>query len=341
MATKKYLSYDGLAEYDALIKAYAETAVSNKQDKLAGAEGQVIGFDADGNAVATEIESANRFFIMIDPSWFTMTNTPIWSMSSSQFESTGYTYLMSFDDETSEKTFNKYISEIHFDFSNGVYEFIFKESPDEHIAINVICIPLNDSYASTFQLISGSSTADMIAYDNASSGLTATNVQEAIDKVASSSSALVVTFSIIGSTTDAWTGIIYFESFSHTYDEIVSAYNEGKQVLASLNGMYGYSYGYGIFHLTGIEEDEIHFVGGGFYQSKDKPILYLSIYKDAKSGYMGKLSAVDNIVTEIDFTNSMSTKQDVITGTAGDFVVIGADGNVTTKTIPNAEEVSF
>lgn len=35
------------------------------------------------------------------------------------------------------------------------------------------------------------------------------------------------------------------------------------------------------------------------------------------------------------------SKQSKITGTAGDFVVIGADGNVTTKTIDNAEEVSF
>ena len=38
---------------------------------------------------------------------------------------------------------------------------------------------------------------------------------------------------------------------------------------------------------------------------------------------------------------SVRTKQDKITGTAGDFVVIGADGNVTTKTIPYAEEATF
>lgn len=35
------------------------------------------------------------------------------------------------------------------------------------------------------------------------------------------------------------------------------------------------------------------------------------------------------------------TKQDAITGTAGDFVVIDSDGNVTTKTVPYAEEASF
>lgn len=37
----------------------------------------------------------------------------------------------------------------------------------------------------------------------------------------------------------------------------------------------------------------------------------------------------------------MSSKQDKITGTPGDFVVIGSDGAVTTKTIANAEEASF
>ena len=34
-------------------------------------------------------------------------------------------------------------------------------------------------------------------------------------------------------------------------------------------------------------------------------------------------------------------KQSVITGTAGQFVVIGDDGNVTTKTIANAEGSSY
>ena len=37
----------------------------------------------------------------------------------------------------------------------------------------------------------------------------------------------------------------------------------------------------------------------------------------------------------------VSTKQNTITGSAGQFVVIGSDGNVTTKTIPIAEEATF
>lgn len=38
---------------------------------------------------------------------------------------------------------------------------------------------------------------------------------------------------------------------------------------------------------------------------------------------------------------TLSAKQDEITGIAGDFVVIGADGKVTTKTIAIAEEATF
>jgi hypothetical protein len=39
--------------------------------------------------------------------------------------------------------------------------------------------------------------------------------------------------------------------------------------------------------------------------------------------------------------NKITSKQDVITGTAGQFVVIGADGKPTTKAIPYAEEATF
>lgn len=38
---------------------------------------------------------------------------------------------------------------------------------------------------------------------------------------------------------------------------------------------------------------------------------------------------------------ALNNKQTRITGTAGDFVVIGEDGSVTTKTVSNAEEASF
>lgn len=38
---------------------------------------------------------------------------------------------------------------------------------------------------------------------------------------------------------------------------------------------------------------------------------------------------------------ALASKQDVITGTADQFVVIGSDGKPTVKTVLNAEEVSF
>ena len=40
-------------------------------------------------------------------------------------------------------------------------------------------------------------------------------------------------------------------------------------------------------------------------------------------------------------TNQITSKQDAIIGTAGQFVVIGADGKPTTKTILIAEEATF
>lgn len=44
----------------------------------------------------------------------------------------------------------------------------------------------------------------------------------------------------------------------------------------------------------------------------------------------------------VDALNSAITnKQDKITGTEGQFVVIGADGNLTVKSVPVAEGVSF
>lgn len=39
--------------------------------------------------------------------------------------------------------------------------------------------------------------------------------------------------------------------------------------------------------------------------------------------------------------NEINNKQNIITGTRGQFVVIGDDGYVTTKTVPNAEEANF
>lgn len=47
----------------------------------------------------------------------------------------------------------------------------------------------------------------------------------------------------------------------------------------------------------------------------------------------------ENFATTV--TNQIASKQDAITGTAGQFVVIGADGKPTTQTIPYAEEATF
>lgn len=38
---------------------------------------------------------------------------------------------------------------------------------------------------------------------------------------------------------------------------------------------------------------------------------------------------------------AIASKQDKITGTAGQFVIIGDDGNITTRSVPSAEEATF
>lgn len=51
---------------------------------------------------------------------------------------------------------------------------------------------------------------------------------------------------------------------------------------------------------------------------------------------------IDENTTALDALETVANgKQDKITGTAGQFVVIGSNGNITTKTIAYAEEASF
>ena len=66
-------------------------------------------------------------------------------------------------------------------------------------------------------------------------------------------------------------------------------------------------------------------------------------------GYLTEHQSLDGFATETYVDDAIATipspdlssKQDKITGDAGDFVVIGDDGNVTTKTILQAGEVRF
>ena len=46
----------------------------------------------------------------------------------------------------------------------------------------------------------------------------------------------------------------------------------------------------------------------------------------------------DQVYVASEIANKIASKQDSITGTKGQFVVIGADGKPLVKTIPNAED---
>lgn len=65
----------------------------------------------------------------------------------------------------------------------------------------------------------------------------------------------------------------------------------------------------------------------------DSGKVAVSLVTSTELGYLS--GATSNI------QNQLNGKQATITGTAGQFVVIGTDGNVTTKTVPYAEEATF
>jgi hypothetical protein len=76
----------------------------------------------------------------------------------------------------------------------------------------------------------------------------------------------------------------------------------------------------------------------------DKQLDNLVINKLSKAKYQelqNSNSINENELYFITDSDDAAQKQDKITGNVGDFVVIGEDGNVTTKSISRAEEVEF
>ena len=52
---EQYVTLSSLKHYDGKIKE----VIATKQDQLVGTEGQVVSFDADGNAIAIDFEGGN------------------------------------------------------------------------------------------------------------------------------------------------------------------------------------------------------------------------------------------------------------------------------------------
>ena len=84
-----------------------------------------------------------------------------------------------------------------------------------------------------------------------------------------------------------------------------------------------------------ITEDDS---GNLLISDKDGNIIFRS---DADGFETTQLVAQSIVLNGLELNNTIESKQDKITGTAGQFVVIGDDGNVTTKTMHNAEEAMF
>lgn len=86
--------------------------------------------------------------------------------------------------------------------------------------------------------------------------------------------------------------------------------------------------------LTGDIGQLVGFDSEGNAVAQDKPTYTADEVGAATTAYVDeKIAAIS--------APDLSSKQDKITGTAGQFVVIGEDGNITTKTIPSATGVSF
>ena len=67
-----------------------------------------------------------------------------------------------------------------------------------------------------------------------------------------------------------------------------------------------------------------------------------SAHNDIRTSVNNAASAAATAQSRADSAYTLAnSKQDKLTGTAGQFVVIGDDGNVTTKTVAIAEEASF
>ena len=71
------------------------------------------------------------------------------------------------------------------------------------------------------------------------------------------------------------------------------------------------------------------------------PAEYITETELNAKGYLTQHQSLEGLATESYVNTQVSSKQDAITGTAGQFVVIGSDGKPTTKTIAYAEEASF
>lgn len=132
----------------------------------------------------------------------------------------------------------------------------------------------------------------------------------------------------------------------------IGTYNEGTG-----NGIkYGYIGNGALLLKANMIYNTENFIDNGndfciIWELDDKREIYhLIIRKNPNTGmayhpgYDYKLSSIKQIsyaFKSIDEKFIPDSIQRTITGTSGDFVVIGDDGNVTTKTVPNAEEVAF
>lgn len=252
MATKKYLSYDGLQEYDDLIKAYADSTAANKADK-----DHAHDLYETKNNVDTKISTHNTA---------TDTHNDIRDLI------TGLTTRLNTLADSDDTTLDQ-MSEV------AAY---IKSNKDLIDAITTNKVSVSDIVDNLTTNVSNKplSAAQGVALKTLIDGLTAADVG----------------LGNVDNTSDANKPVSTLQA-----EAIADAKKAGTDAQNNL-----------------------------------------TVHNTATDAHADIRSAVSTAQTRADAAYSLAeSKQPKITGTAGQFVVIGDDGNVTTKTVPYAEEASF
>ena len=120
----------------------------------------------------------------------------------------------------------------------------------------------------------------------------------------------------------------------------------GELIVYDIDENYNYSrfkIGDGVRTINNLEFSQTDLTGYATESYVDTAVASLVNSAPEALNTLDELAAAlgddSNFATTV--TNQIASKQDAITGTAGQFVVIGADGKPTAKTIPIAEGASF
>lgn len=143
--------------------------------------------------------------------------------------------------------------------------------------------------------------------------------------------------------------------YSVAFNEIEGEFSTTPNFTFDKNGVYSVIFN-GIKYENLIPHPNIVFFGIGDTEFTDYPFwighhdnnsFFVAFVNEIPADTHVTILKIEDTIKQLDeiyipdTIARLNSVQDKITGTAGDFVIIGEDGNVTTKSIPNAEEATF